>query len=335
MRKNQIVNQAAAFGAILFLASCGGTEEKAPVSPAPSSINAPIIWQTGMLSEKLSVLSIAEDGPVRFLLGYESGGLQLVDFDGTAISEPGPYRTSSIGSGTQANIQGADLILYPGTSRNSDKLVVFLYGAGLPAPFEVELTDEVQGFIEGVCSTTANYDAAILNLAYWTDVDNSTLVRGRVRSEGENLIYEETDRLTFDKYLTSCDLVGDSVITGGGFGLEIRDAENSATPIKLTDVPVQVTGLQTSDGYQVATATSGGKVFVANGDGATSEIQLEGSLSSEAPDKVEKLVLSDRSGEASFTNGFLAIESLKPSGETQLVYVDRLDLFNKLSPAAE
>ena len=240
-----------------------------------------------------------------------------------------------MGSGVQASIAGADLMLFPGVSRTSDKLVVFLHGAGLPAPFEVELTDEIEGFIEGVCASSADHDAAVMNTAYWTDVDNSTLVRGRVRAEGENLIYEETGRLTFDKYLTGCDLMGDGVVVGGGFGLEIRDDKNEATAIKLTDVPIMVTGLKSDDMYQIAVATSGGKVFAANGAGDVSEVVLESSLSAAAPDKVSKLVLSDRSGEASFENGFLALENSQPGADTQLVFVDRLNLFRQLSGTVE
>ena len=327
MRKNGIVNQAAAISLILFLASCGGKEEPTRVKASSDAVSAPIIWQTGALKENLSALSTANDGSSRFLMGFESGGLQMVSFDGADVSEPGPYKTESLGSGTMADFQGAQLAVFPGVSRNADKIVVYVYGEGLVAPFEVELAADIEGAIEGVCSASADYDAATAIIAYWTDLDNSTLVRGRIRVDGENLIYEKIDELSFSKYLTSCDLEGSYVVAGGGFGLDIRDAENKSTLVSLPDVPVDISALETDSNLQIATALSGGRVFVADASGNASRIAFEEGLSSQAPEKVAHVLLSDATSEASFPNGFLAVESRIIGQDTQLVFVDRQDLY--------
>ena len=335
MRKNGIVNQGAAIGLILFLTGCSGNDEANEATPSTAAIEAPIIWQTGELEENLSAFAVANEGSAEFLVGFENGGLQLIDFDGAPVSEPGPYRTGSLGSGTLATIQGADLVLFPGASRNADNLVLFVYGDGLQAPIEIGLDAEVAGTIQGTCANPADYDGAILNVAYWTDLDSSTLIRGRVRAEGENLIYEPIDRIGFEKYLTSCDLVSGAVVAGGGFGLEIRDAENTPISIALTDVPVKASGIMEGDVIQVAASLSGGDVVIADSTGASAEVFFRAGLSSETPETVGHLVLSDLGTEDSFPNGFLAVESQNSAGPPQLIFVDRVDLFDQLAAETE
>lgn len=330
MRKNGIVNQSAAFILILFSAACGGKDEPPKAAPSTDLLSAPIIWQTGALKGNLSALAMADDGAPRFLTAFEAGGLQLINFDGGEVSQPGPYTSASLGSGARANFQGAELVVFPGIARSGDQIVAYVYGEGLMAPFEIALEGDIAGAIEGMCAAPANYDAAIANIAYWTDIDDTTLVRGRIRAEGENLVYEEIDELQFPKYLTACDLTDDKVVAGGGFGLEIRNRENNLTSIGLPDVPVDVTAVSEGSDLQIAAALSGGRVFVANETGPAVEVDFEASLSSQAPEKVAHVILSKITGEASFPNGFLAVESRVAGADTQLVFVDRQDLFSRL-----
>ena len=330
----KIVNQGAALGLILFLAACGSGDEKT-VSEAPASIKAPIIWQTSSIDNSFSAMASLEGGMPRFLISGEAGGIRLYDADGISLTETGPYKTSSIGTGTVTDIDGAVLTVFPAISRNNDKIVTFVYGQGMVAPSEIELEATISGRIQGICSAPAGYADAILNIAYWTDLDPTILIRGRIRNEGLNLIFDEVDRLSFDKYLTSCDLDEDTVAAGGGFGLEFRDGENSATPIDLPGVPTKLAVLKTQDETLAAASFSGGQVYIANDKGQFSRIEFVAGLSSEVPDEAVHIALSDNTGIGSFPDGFMAVESRREGADTQIVYVDRKALSDQLKGLGE
>ena len=331
-RWNRNVNQAVAMSAILFIASCGSDSDP-PAVTGPSSVTAPIIWQTGALNSDLSALALAEDGAPYFLVAYEDGGVQLMNFDGAPLSEMGPNRTASVGSGATVRVEDSSLVVYPGASRNNDGLVVFVYGEGMRAPFEVELTSDFDGSIEGVCAGASTEEGSALDIAYWTNLDNSTLVTGKVVINGADLVYEETERLSYDKYITSCDIHASVVVAGGGFGLMIHENDGQPVFVDITGVPTELAAFRTDDVVQVAMNYSGGQTYIANNLGAFSRVEFRAGLSSEAPETAVHLEMSDIGSEASFPYGFLAVESRKERGDTQLIFVDRVELFAQLSQA--
>lgn len=328
-RQIRIVNQGAAIGLILFSAACSGGDDK-DVSEAPSSLKSPIIWQTGMFDNNFSGLATVDSGTPRFLIASEGGGIRIYDADGVSLTESGPYKTTAVGTGALTDIDGAELMIFPALSRNSDKLVTYVYGQGMLAPTEIELNAEIAGQIKGMCAAPADYTDAILNVAYWTDIDPTTLVRGRIRNEGLNLVYDEVDRLTFDKYLTSCDMDGDTVAAGGGFGLEFRNGENDAIPVDIPGVPTQMSVLKSNDGLLAAASFSGGQVYIANGEGQYSKVDFVPGLSTEVPDEAVHLTLSENASLGSFPDGFLAIESRREGAPTQIIYVDSKELADQL-----
>ncbi|MAP95077.1 MAG: hypothetical protein CMK07_09015 [Ponticaulis sp.] len=332
MPKQTNVNQAAAFGLILFLSACGGGEEEKPTSPVSSALSAPIIWQSEPLKENLGALSVTDQGEPQFLVGYESGGLELVSFDGVSLTEPGPYRTTSLGNGTLVDVDGAELFLFPGISRSGSEIVVFVYSPGLPAPLEIELEADVSGTIEGICASASTSSPDTVNVGYWTDLDSQSLSVGTIKSEGENLIYEPSESLRFDKYVKSCAMVGDTKIAAGGFGISIH-GDGEPVLMSLSGVPVHMTGLLQDDALRLAMSYSGGEVYVANEEGKYAKLDIQASLSSEAPDEVKNIVMSGLSTEASFPNGFLAIEGRADGGDSRILYLDQNDIFSQLDAA--
>ena len=332
-RMNQIVNQRAALGAILFLASCGGSEE-AQVNSAPDSITTPIVWQTNTFTEDLSALAVSPSGSAVFLFAFENAGLSLVDIDGSPVSEPAPYRTNGAGTGVSTVIEGANLTLFPGISRNADKLVVFVHGEGLVAPIEIELEAEIAGSVEGVCATQSATDGAILDLAYWTTLDRETLYKGTVSAEGSNLLYEPTGNQVFERYLTSCALTSNGTVAGGGFGVQFVASDASlsdeANIVAVPGVPVSLSAVSQGGEMFSAMALSGGRVFIANDAGNFSELEFGDALSSDSPETAGLVAFSERTDIPGFANGFLAVESHKSGEDNQLVLTDYMALIDQL-----
>ncbi len=329
-RKNWIVNQRAAFGAILFLASCGGSEE-VPVNQGPDSVSTPIVWQTERFDTGLTTLSVSPSGEAVFLVGIENVGLKLTNIDGTSISEAAPFRNGISSTGVTAQIDGTNLVLFPGVSRNGDQIVVVVHGDGLLAPIEVELSVDITGSVEGVCASRSQDDSSIMNIGYWTSVDPSSLYTGSVGAEGTNFTFIPGETQNYDQELTGCALTDTSTVASGRFGIDIRTDGSEPVLIDMPGVPTSVSAIANGNDTNVVMAMSGGEVYVANNEGNFSRVDFQSGLSATGPENVRYLVMTQRADIPGFSSGFLAMDARGADRTSQIVIADYEDLFRQLS----
>ncbi len=329
-RKNSIVNQRAAFGAILFLAACGGNEE-VPVNQGPDSVSTPVVWQTERFDTGLTTLSVSPSGEAVFLVGLENEGLKFTNIDGTAISEAAPYRNGISSTGVTAQIDGTYLVLFPGVSRNSNQIVVVVHGDDLLAPIEVELDVDVTGSVEGVCASRSQGDGSIMNIGYWTSVDPTSLYTGSVGAEGTNFTFTPGDIESYEQDLTGCALTDRATIASGRFGIDIRSEGSDPVLIDMPGVPTSVSAISDGNDTNVAMAMSGGEVYVANSEGNFSRVEFAAGLSATGPENVRYLVMTQRADIPGFSSGFLAMDARGADRTSQIVIADYEDLFRQLS----
>ena len=318
-RTYSLVNRVAAFSTFFILASCGSGSEKSEVS-STKNINVPIVWQTSDLPESLSGFSISDEAPVQILIGI-GGEVRLIDVDGAPVAQNGPYGAAAFGSGVEATIEDAQLRMFPAISASNDELTLYTYGAGLVAPIELELNPGLDDKIKGLCAAPANDGSALLQTAHWTALDPATLVLGEIRNEDGTISYQRGATIPYEKYITSCDIDGDYVATGGGFGLAIQKVGEEPTMINAPGVPTHV-ALQAEEESAFAIMTlSGGKVMASNLDGQMASINFAPGLSSHPLEEAGALAISSVGTVGGLPNGFVAIENQKGES-TQIIYSD-------------
>ncbi len=323
-RQNTLVNRRAALATLFLLAACGGQEENVG-EVRSSSVTAPIVWQTPVFGNDIAGFSLSDAAPMQILIANEESGIQLIDVDGATIGRPGPYTASDISEAVLGSFGETQLRLFPGIDRNSGRLSLFAHGDGLVAPIDIDVENAPSDYLEGLCSGRPASDDGLMQIGFWTQLDKATLVIGELTNVAGALTFEETERLEFDKYLTSCAIDGDTIVAGGGFGLAFGAVSDDNPSLDVPGVPVELTVREFGDTALAALTMSGGQVYLAYPDGKIAAVQFRAGLSSASPQAVGDIAMTTLGSVGSFPNGFLAVESQTSQG-SQLVYADLREL---------
>jgi hypothetical protein len=330
-RPDTLVNRVPAIMALFLAASCVQDSTK-DQSVTIRNVTAPIIWQTPTFDGPIRGFSLSADGAPWILVSFEQTGLKVLDIDGADVSpKHGPFFPDSLSDGVVANFDGAPLRLFFGAEKTSDTIAIFAFADGLESPTRISLEPAITGSVQGVCVDDIKAEGSIAKLGYWTQLDNTTLVVGEVRNTQDNkLTFIETDRVRHDKYLTSCALDADMVVTGGGFGLQFRSGGDDPQMFDIPGVPVELAYIDQSGGGIAAMTFSGGQVYTANTKGILGAVTFRPGISSNTPSSLGSLSFSGQNNVGGLSDGYLAVESKSARG-TQIVYADLKALTEQLS----
>ena len=329
-RPKTLVNLVPAFVSIFLLSGCLG-EDKSNEPVTIKNITSPIIWQTSVFDEKTDGFALSAEPPLQLMLVLERSGLHVIDIDGANVSEKSaPFFPVSISNGVNADFDGAELKLFFGADEKSDGISAFAFGDGLLNPNRVQIQSGVTTPIAGVCASPSDTDGTIARIGFWTQLDNTSLVVGELRTNPDSeLQFIETERVRHEKYLTSCALDKQTIVTGGGFGVQIKTGNEEPTVLNIPGVPVSLSTLADGDESFVAMTLSGGKVYIADSRSHVGALTFKAGLSTKVPESAGTVALSGSGVVGSLPNGFLAVESILPSG-TQIIYVDLENLKTQL-----
>jgi hypothetical protein len=291
--------------ALLFTATaCSKQDKQADTKPETPVIAAgtqlPAVWATRPLEGQVS--SIALSGGLRGILAvaYEKGGLQFFDMEAEKLGEKANFRLKALGSGESAIIEDRSITVFPGITREGE-LKGYIYGEGLIAPAQIDLPVTSDHAIVGVCSGPAP-GTGLMRLAFWTDVNNSVLQNGIIKTDEGDLRWVSGESTFTDFPIKSCAFTSDTLV---------------ASP-RASDAASLVRGP-----LDALISLENGKLGISTDMGMTnSEIDVQDGITVTAPSMPDAMAAMGTMMSGGYPGGLIVIAGETKPGEYNAVFVD-------------
>lgn len=292
--------------ALLFTTAACSKPEQAPESPPESSaitadVVLPAVWSTRTLES--SVSSIALSGGSRGILAvaFETGGLQFFDMEAERIGEPTNFRVKALAGGQSANIADSTLTVFPGIDREGE-VKAYVFGDGLIAPAQVDLSVDGETLVEGLCSGPAGTEG-IMRLAFWTLGNNRVLQAGIVKESGGELTWERGESTFTDFAIQSCAYTTDTLVAS--------PRAQAAAPLIRGNVSALLS-LEPDSGLKISTDLGM----------TTTDVNIRNGLSVFAPDKPVAMAAMGTMMSGGYPGGVIALAGEVEPGNSQVVFID-------------
>ena len=167
-RITQFVN-ALLVSVTLLVTSCGQPDStKAPVERQTIS-QLKAVWATPPTPKSIRDIAVVGGSGAIVAVAYDYSGLQIFDFNGEQLSDIAQVNVLVLADGRVFRFGERSLIVFLGITTDS-KLKIYLFGAGLRVPVELDFPAEISGNVLGVCTETARIrdSPERLRMAFWT-----------------------------------------------------------------------------------------------------------------------------------------------------------------------
>ncbi len=314
--RNGLVN-ALPMLALLFIASaCGGPSQSAdetapniaeittPDQPeAETGLSLPAVWSTRDLGAPLRSVGIAGELGSTIAATYEDGGLQLFDFEGERITEKADLNAAQVANGRYLLLSGTAVTVFPGIDQDGD-LKAYIHGGEMAAPIAYDLDSGEDTAIAGLCSAAPAVESdGVLRLAFWTEIDPTKLISGRLVQVAEELVFLPDEPVTADRPIKSCELAG--------------------TGATVTAAPIRASTLLNRRGKTVSLLldTSGG-FTVTTADETNAPLVIRDGISVTMPVlPIDMAGTGDTRG-GGYPGGVVVVAGEIPDGSHRLVFID-------------
>ena len=167
----------------LLVASCGQPDSaKTPVEHQTTShLNA--VWATPPTPNSIRDIAVVGGSAAIVAVAYDYSGLQIFDFNGDQLSDIAQVNVLVLADGRVFRFGDRTLIVFLGITTDSE-LKLYLFGAGLSVPVELDFPAEISGNVLGVCTETATDRGSPerLRMAYWTTEDPLRPILGSINT---------------------------------------------------------------------------------------------------------------------------------------------------------
>ena len=299
------VNASAAL-ALLFSASACSKAEKKVETPAESpkiaaDIVLPAVWSTRALQGEVSSVGISGGSGALLAVAYKAGGMEMFNLEAESVGQPALFRLKALADGAATTIGGTGITLFPGVTREGE-LKGFVYGEGLIAPAQIDLPVEEARAIEGLCSGDAGSEG-ILQIAYWTTLNNRELRTGIISSAGEDLVWTPGETSNVDFAITSCTYTPAQLIAS--------PRASSAVSLVREDFD-GLLSIEGEEGLSISTDL-----------GLTStSIGIKDGITIKAPISIDALTAMGTMRSGGYPGGVIALAGEVEPGEHRIVFVD-------------
>ena len=153
----------------LLVTSCSEPDTaKTPVEhETMAKLNA--VWATPPTPNSIRDIAVVGGSASIVAVAYDYSGLQIFDFNGDQLSDIAQVNVLVLADGRVFRFGDRSLIVFLGITTDS-KLKIYLFGAGLRVPVELDFPAEISGNVLGVCTETAidRGSPERLSMAFWT-----------------------------------------------------------------------------------------------------------------------------------------------------------------------
>ena len=321
-----LVNVTFAISATIFVSGCGNAPET-----EPGEISSTLVWQTSALEGDISGVSIIDKFPPVMAVAYASGGVDIIDFDGTRQNERGPIRLSNMSEGFASNIDGVALDLFPGIDERENTLKMVAVGEGLIAPVDLDVETTFTSAVEGICTSAAADETSLMQIGLWTDDAPGALRTGSVFTREGGFVIDAIRAVeTGERYISALATLGEVYAVAGPSGLTLFVGEDS-TVLDVPSIPTHVSLFQQDDSERVIAVMtlSNGELWLGDSDGRRAKLSLIGGIGIDIPDEVGLSMVMTGNGFGGFPNGLIAIESLKQDAPVRIQFIELGDVLAK------
>ncbi len=320
-----LVNASSALVLLFLVSACGGpsdapvdsgeSEAETPAAALPSrpeGLSLPAVWSTSPLDSPITSVGVAGGLGSTIAVTYETGELQLFDFDAERLTDKAALDVRAVGNGRYLLLSGTPVTLFPGINR-SGGMTAYIHGGSLTEPLPLDLKTEEIGIAAGLCSGDPEVEAdGVLRLAFWTQEEPNLLYSGRVVEVGDNLAYLLDEPVEADRAITACIMEG--------------------TGATVFSAPTQnVTVLDRSGKRNTLTLDTSGNYSRLNEDGAAEPFTIREGISVKVPAVPTAMAGTGDARGGGYPGGLVVISGdIDENGDNRLVLIDPSDF--TLSP---
>ena len=153
----------------LLVTSCGQPDSvRTPVDHQTiGQLNA--VWATPATPKSIRDIAVVGGSAAIVAVAYDYAGLQIFDFNGDQLSDIAKVNVLVLADGRVFRFGDRTLTVFLGITTDSE-LKIYLFGAGLSVPVELDFPSEISGSVLGVCTETATDRGSPerLRMAFWT-----------------------------------------------------------------------------------------------------------------------------------------------------------------------
>ncbi len=300
---------------LLALAACGSDAPgDAPAAPPARTgeqpartIELPVVWGTSALDGAVRDVAISGGLSGLVAIAYEGRGLELFNLDAERVATAAPFALTALGNGVAAEIDGAQLTLFPGIDADGN-LKAYVYGDGLVTPAEIDLPVEQSGRATGLCAAPLAFgEPGLIRMGYWTGPSSRQLVTGTLGAAGGELTWQPGEPVTSENPIAACSLTADGAITAG---VAVTETARLA---------------RETIGYTLSMAPSGA-LFLRADDAESLSLTLRDGLSVKAPDIPRAIAAYGRPLSGNYPGGLVIVAGEIEPGDWRAVFVDTSDL---------
>ncbi|MEL6386484.1 MAG: hypothetical protein AAFR00_03960 [Pseudomonadota bacterium] len=300
---------------VFFLASCG-SDAPAPTDapqPAPQTDNAatdngivlPAVWSTNDLGSPIRDIALSGGDRSILAVAYEGRGFQLFNLEGEKLGDRIGFGVEHLASGISTSIDEAAVTLFPGVNRDG-ALTAYIYGDNLLAPVEIALPIDTDGEVAGLCSGSVGADStSVLNIGFWTQGAETTLVTGTISTEGGAFKWTPNDTTMVSSPLAAC---------------RLPEGDASAEPVFGDQAGVA--SMVRPAGRFVLTLTDDGRLLAARPREAPEAVTLREGLSVRVPIPPVAIDALGTPRDGGYPFGMVALAGSTAPGVHQVVFVD-------------
>ncbi len=327
--RKHIVNalSAASFATI---AACGSADAPEPgdATTKPDTVDGndaltlPAVWATTPLRGVPVAAAYSGGGAPLLAIAYEGGGLEMFNLDADLISDAADDSIVALADGQAVVIDGVALSLFPAITEDG-RINAFAFGGGLDAPQSLDLPIDVEPPVAGVCAGAgAPIDGQIFALAYWTEADPRTLVRGNVVLDSGDLAWRGAGEVSYDAALVDCEITPNGPIGVRTSKLDWPNGDGAQTAAAIVE-----TALLDAPGARIVIAKSeDGGLWAIHPDQDISALAIRDGITVRAPRRPLAMAALGQARFGGYPGGVLALAGETAPGEHQAVFIDTLAL---------
>ena len=307
---NRLVN-ALPILALLFLAStCSGptqtqteTSSDAPSDSTQTGLVLPAVWNSRDLGSPIASIGVAGALGSTIAVGFEDGGLQILNFEGDRVTDKSDLGVAKLGDGHYLLLSGVPVTLFPGISQAGD-MKVFIHGGQLPQPLVYDLDVATSDRLDGLCSAAPETaDDGVMRLAFWTEAAPQILHSGRIVQVNEELVFLPDEPVEANRAISACLL-----------------DETGATVFSAP--ALAAAGLERRAHRHVVTLDNSGNFQLSSDGEASQSLSIRNGITVDMPLLPVDMAGTGDTRSGGYPGGVLVVAGQAPNGDHGLVFID-------------
>ncbi|MBY9067990.1 hypothetical protein K1X12_13850 [Hyphomonas sp. WL0036] len=221
--------------------------------------------------------------------------------EGDRLGEPARFHLKDLANGRSANIQDAQLSIFPGVTEEG-ALKAYVFGEGLVAPAQIDLPIPEERMVEGLCTGDAG-TMGLMRIAYWTISNNLVLRTGILSEDNGEMKWREEATTEAGFPIKSCVFAYDTLVASP------RAFATAALTRGETSALLSI-----EDGGPLQFSTDLGMT--------TSEVAVRDGITVTAPDAPTAVTANGIVPAGGFPGGVVVVAGETTEGTHQVVFID-------------